>query len=210
LVNNNKDNTDGRQMQSSEEKIAHISNLGYSGDISNGDEVASFLEDDDLEVVGQACFYLGYLRARDHIAKLESLMFSSDDDLVNMVVSGLALMVDQRDVYLLDKLYGLVDSNTLLVKLSAIDAIGNIGSKQSAAILVERFDTEGENAVKAKIAEALGKLNNQIALPVLNKYLNEVNLMDHSVPNRGGVRGSELHPMTLKAILENSIRLLNG
>jgi len=206
----NKNNNDGQQMQSSKEKIAHLSSLGYSDDINNAEEIASFLEDEDTEVVGQACFYIGYLRARNYITKLESLMSSSDDSLVNMAVSGLALMVGQRDEYLLEKLYGLVDSGALLVKLSAIDAIGNIGSKQSASILVDRFEAESKNVVKAKMAEALGKLNNQIALPVLNKYLNEVKLMDYSAPKKGGVRGSELHPVALKAILENSIRLLNG
>ena len=43
------------------------------------------------EVVGQACFYNGYLGARDYISRLEMFMSNADDSLVNMAASGLAL-----------------------------------------------------------------------------------------------------------------------
>ena len=38
---------DGQQLKSNEEKIAHISNLGYSNVISNAEGIAKFLDDDD-------------------------------------------------------------------------------------------------------------------------------------------------------------------
>jgi HEAT repeat protein len=193
-----------RMVGTKVEKIAHISSLGYSGNLDHAKEVAEYLEDDEPEVVGQACFYLGYLEAREYIPRLAQLLEHEDATLVNMAASGLGLMVDGRDDDLLKALYRLLDSSNLSVRMSAIEAIGKIQAEESAATLISRFYRE-EPAAKLQIIQALGLIRSQKALPLLEGYLKEVKAMDHSVPNKGGVRGSVPHPSAMQAVLEEAI-----
>ena len=190
-----KNNFDGNDEMnlSREEKIRMISEIGYSENASQAEAIARFLSDADSEVVGQACFFLGYLGGRGYIADIENLLKSDDENVLNFCLSGLALMVDYRDEYLFDQILPLFNHESLLVRMSAAEALGNIRSKKALGVLMERFGKEAP-AVQYEIVRALGKIGDEAALPLLRSYQKTVNSMDHSIPRSGGIRGSNPHP----------------
>ncbi|MBU6956114.1 HEAT repeat domain-containing protein [Hahella sp. HN01] len=192
---------------SKRDKLSLISEIGEAGDANRANEIAAFLNDHDLEVLSSACFNLGYLGAREYISSLASFLSHDDDDgVANMCLSGLALIVDEREEYLLGDIYNRLDStNSLLVKLSSIEAIGAIGSVKSVEKISRIFETDERNAVRIEIVIALGKIKSTSALSLLESYLKEVKMMDKNIPNRGGVRGGDPHPTVIIIALENSI-----
>lgn len=200
-------NGEDEMSLSREEKIRIISEKGYSEDLSQAEAVAEFLKDDDNEVAGQACFFLGYLGARNYIADVQGLLKNDDQDVLNLCLSGLALMVDDRDDYLSDQVLPLVSHESLLVRMSAVEVLGNIQSKKAFGILKKRFDQEAP-AVKYEIVRALGKIGNADALPLLRSYQKAVAAMDHSIPRKGGARGSDLHPDVLEMAVTEAIGAL--
>jgi len=190
--------------QSKYEKQRYIEQLGYSGDVANATIIAKYLEDSDDEIVMSASFYIGYVQGREFISELVKLLSNENPQIVNMAGSGLAQMVDIRDEWILPKLYGVLDHEFLPARLSAIEAIGSIGSPSSADILEAMFP-KSSSGQKARIIGALGQIGDENSLPLLEAYLAEVMAMDHSVPNLGGARGVDLHPDTLQAITEEAI-----
>jgi len=194
------------ELSSSEfEKKVLISQLGESGNIENAERLAVFLEDENPEIVGSACFWIGSLGARNHIRLLSSFLGHENEGIVNLCGSGLALMVNDRDLYLLPKLHETLNHEFLLARMSAIEAIGNIGSKSSTDPLIQKFKVSEFSSEKAQIAIAFGKIKDENSLIYLLEYLEEINLMDNNQPNKGGVRGRELHPSSLKYITEEAI-----
>ncbi|SFR61754.1 HEAT repeat-containing protein [Marinobacter gudaonensis] len=194
----------GGSLDSRAEKKAFIEEVGYSSDLERAEEIEPFLQDSDHEVVAWACFNLGYLGARQYIDELAQRLKSDEKQIVNMCASGLALMVGEDDTQLLPILHRTLDHDFLLARMSAVEALGNIGSSRSLDRLVLAFDAES-SAEKATVVEALGKIGKPEALPLLEAYLSKVKAMDHAVPNRGGTRGSDLHPDALQAITEKAI-----
>ena len=192
------------EEKTKEEKIQTLHEIGYSNDSSNAKQIEPYLKDKDAEVVSFACYYIGYLRAREYIPTLVAFLSDGDDQIVNMAGAGLAEMVDSRDVWILKDLYPLLHHKFLLARLSAIEAIGKIGSETSLDKLIEIFDASSTGQ-KARIISALGEIGSSKALPLLNQYLLEINKMDFSVPNKGGGRGVDFHPEVLKAITEEAI-----
>ena len=123
---------------------------------------------------------------------------------VNMAGAGLLQMVDARDACFLPNLLVVLDHPELLARMSAIEAVGGIGSKDVTLPLIERLHSENP-AAKWQIIAALGKIGDESALPMLYALLAQAIAMDHTVPNKGGTRGSVPHPDSFQAILEESI-----
>jgi HEAT repeat protein len=118
-------------------------------------------------------------------------------------------MLDQRDTHLVAPLHGLLDHTDLLVRLSAIEALGAIRSESSVSVLLTRF-SESSQVEKAQMAHALGRIGHQSALPALRVYLDEVQAMDHSIPRKEGVRGSDPHPDALEIIVDEAINSIEA
>lgn len=196
---------EGGMILSRDEKLGIISEYGNSGEINNAKFISEFLEDNDNAVIGSACFNLGYLGARDYLDKISEFLNRQDRDLLNQCVGGMALMVDVRDEYLLPKLFPLVGHEYLLIRMGAIKALGNIKSRESVKLLVDIFNDE-VSAAKFEIIVALGKIGDAAALPLLLSYQKEISGMDHSVPRRAAVRGSDPHPDVLDIIVAEAIR----
>jgi len=201
-------NNDGDDMSlSREEKIILISEIGASEDISHSDEIAKFLADEDNEVVGQACFYLGYVGGRSYIKTIISLLDTTDTNLLNFCLSGLSLMVDGREHYISENILRFVRHDDLLVRMSAIEVLGKIQSKNSLKVLMEIFNHEPP-AVQSEIVRALGRIGEVDALPLLLAYKDTVDQMDHSIPRKGRVRGEAPHPDVLSIIITEAINSL--
>ena len=197
------------QYGNSAQKDIFLAQLGNSEDSSKADVLYRFLSDEDPEIVAKASYWIGYLNARDYIPTLIALLEHQDRQVVNMAGGGLAEMVDGRDARYLDRLYPVLEHEFLLARMSAIEVIGNIGNAESTHVLLEMFPDE-EPAARWEIVNALGKIGDVRALPALKQFQQEVQLMDHSVPNRGGVRGSDPHPESFDFIVEESIAKIEG
>ena len=195
------------ENEGSRQKISHIEELGYSEDISNASKIAVYLNDDDPEVIMSASFFLGHLRARNYIDDLAELLRHENQDIVNMAGAGLSGMVDERDEYLLPDLYQVLKHDFLLARLSAIEAIGKIKSPTSVPMLMDLFDSSSSGQ-KARIITALGNIDDDRSLPLLESYLDAILKMDRSVPNKGGTRGVDLHPDALQVITEEAINAI--
>jgi HEAT repeat protein len=191
------------------EKQMYIAEIGNSEDQANAPKIAPFLNDPTPKIVGSTLFYLGYLHARSYIPTLETFLTSGDETIVNMAGSGLRNMVDARDTSLLPKLYPVLSHRFLLARMSAIECIGAIGSNDSTQILLAKLPSE-EPAAQLQIIDALGKIKDSRALPALEAQLVAVKAMDHSVPNKGGVRGSVPHPDLMQFILKRAIESIRG
>jgi len=189
---------------SRDEKINIISENGYSGDVSNARNIAHFLHDDDKEVVGQTCFFLGYLGARSCIAEIRKYLDDEDSNLINMCLCGLALMVDENDGYLSDTVLPFVEHESILVRMSAVEVLGRIKNNDAQRILMKRFDDE-DLAVKFEIIKALGRIGEESALPLLKSYLTQVESMDQTIPRSAGSRGSNPHPEALQIVVQEAI-----
>ena len=207
LVSCGEEGKDEVTLKTDDEKKAYITEIGYSGREEEASKLKVFLNDPNPEVIGTACFFLGYLKSREHIPELYDLLTHKDPTVVNMAASGLAQMLNEEDINLLARLHETLNSNYLLARMSAIEAIGNIGNEQSRNVL-ERIFVKEEPAAKLQIISAVGKIGSKESLPLLRNYLNIVNAMDFSVPNKGGTRGSVPHPSSLKATLEKSIAMI--
>lgn len=194
---------------SSEEKLKIISDVGNSDETNNAEKIADYLNDEDLRVASSACFYLGYLNSRNYLAEMITLLESTDQDVLNLCALGLSLIVDERDSSLLDRLYQLLEHESLLVRMSSIQAIGSIGRHASSSLLQKRFDVE-EPAAKLEIIVALGKIGNTESLPLLRSYQKTVDAMDHSIPRKGGARGSAPHPDVLDLAVTEAITALEN
>jgi hypothetical protein len=205
---NNSEGDKGMSL-SREEKLKIISDVGDSEGANNAEKIAVYLNDEDLRVASSACFYLGYLNSRNYLAEMIKLLESTDQDVLNSCTLGLSLIVDERDSSLLDRLYQLLEHESLLVRMSSIQAIGNIRHNASSALLQKRFDIE-EPAAKLEIIVALGKVGNTESLPLLRSYQKTVDAMDHSIPRKGGVRGSEPHPDVLDLAVTEAINALEN
>lgn len=200
---------DGIESMSSMEKRNYISELGYSGDEKAASDILPFLEDADPKVIGTAAFFLGYLNHRDSISKLHALLGSPDHEVVNMAGSGLAYMVNETDDYLLQSLYGVLQNPNLLARMSAIETIGKIKSKDSVGVILPIFKEE-EPAAQLQIIQALGEIGSVEVLPFLYDYLEEVKAMDHNQPRKGGVRGTPPHPEVIQIVVEKAIEAIKN
>lgn len=200
----------GENMNMSrEEKFAVISKAGDSDDLEQASKIAPFLQDKDAEVVGRACFNLGYLGAREYIGEIEQFLNSEDEDLLVLCLSGLALMVNQQDEHLFEAVKPSTSHHSTLVRMSAVEVLGKIHSKSALPILLRNFEQEAP-AVKYEIIKALGQIGETEAIPLLRGYQIEVEAMDHSVPRKGGVRGSAPHPDVLASAIEDAISALEN
>jgi HEAT repeat protein len=186
------------------QKENYIRTLAYSADLASADLVSLFLADANPEGVSCACWALGELGARNYIPNLARLLKAESAEVRNLAASALSVMIDERDAVLMPQLLLLLEKDELLVRLSAIEAIGSLRSSDATESLLARFHSEHPTA-RWHIIHALGKIGDRRALPVLHAFLAEVIAMDHSVPHKGGTRGSIPHPDSLQAILEESI-----
>lgn len=195
---------EGAVNKSKEEKIRIISEKANSEDENKTLLIAEYLTDSDKEVAGQACFYIGYLGARSYISEIQRIIEGADENLLNLCLSGLALMVDERDGYLTDQILPFITHESLLVRMSAVETIGGIRSTKALGALIGRFDKE-ISVVKYEIVKALGKIGDAEALPLLYSYKKTVSEMDHSIPRKGGTRGMAPHPDVLELALDEAI-----
>lgn len=191
------------------EKIAYITEKGNSGDLSVAGDIVRFLEDSDVQVRASACFYLGYLGAKAYIGLILNHLGSEDEEVTNQCLSGLALMIGESEGHLFEQIAPYIYSNSLLVKMSAVDALGAIGGSKSERLLLDVFD-DNELSVKAQIVLALSKVGSAESLPALKSFLLEIRKMDYSVPRKGGVRGTPPHPAVLEHITLEAIKSVSG
>jgi hypothetical protein len=165
--------------------------------------IARFLTDADPDIVGQASFYLGSLRARAYLPALTALLTNKNERIVNMAGAGLREMVDERDTALLPQLYPMLQHRFKQARISALECIGRIGSSDSTLRVLARLPVE-DFGTQWYVVQALGSIKDPKALPALEARLVEVKAMT-PVPYRGGSRGDPPTPALMQAALEEAI-----
>jgi HEAT repeat protein len=190
------------ERRAAQEKIELMRQFGRANDHAS---IAKFLQDANPWVVANACGDLGRLKAREYIPDLVVLLASPEPDVANLAGFGLSQMIDERDTAILPDLYRNLDRNELLVRMSAIEAIGKVRSAPSVDVLVKHLPQQ-EPAAQLSLYMALGDIGDPRALPVLRQALSDAQAMDHGIPNLGRSRGDPPHPDLLQGQIQDAIK----
>ncbi|MFY3383066.1 HEAT repeat domain-containing protein [Paracidovorax sp. MALMAid1276] len=180
-----------------------------SGDSDKENRIAVYLSHTDPDVVGQACFQLGQLKARAHIPALLALLNHRDGRVVNMAGAGLRDMLDTRDAALAPRFEALLTHDFLLARISAIEALGRIHSTGSVPLLAGRLQSE-DPAVQFHIVHVLGTLRSRQALPALEALEAEVRTKDMSSPHFDRARGTPAHPKLMLEAIALAMQQIQG
>lgn len=138
-----------------------------------------FPNDSDSEVVSNAAFGLGELRARESLPELLKLLRHPIDNVRTASASAIAKIATPQDKLLLQPLLDSLADNSTSVKISITNALGGLRNPAAVSplILLLRNKSSG---LRISAAEALGKIGNSASLEALIIRKNE------------GIKGLEL------------------
>jgi HEAT repeat protein len=183
--------------------------IADSGKPDRAKKLASYLDNEEPAAVATACFELGQLKAREYLPNLVALLKHNDDRVVNMAAASLRDMLEPSDAKLTNDFEALLSHRFLLVRIGAVEALGQLRSQRSAELLSQKLKTE-DPAVRYYIIDSLRKIRDKRALPALEGYLREVQRMDHSSGSKARARGMPPHPTLLQEALERAIVEIEG
>ena len=167
-----------------------------------------YLSDKSKKVRQQAVHSLGILEDRSVMPLLVSQLDDAPLHCKGCALSGLNYLVNKSDVALLDKVYPTLADSTMWIRRNAYHVIGRISNVSSLSILTEHFKEE-HPACKLAIVEAFGRIGDKKVLPLLKRYLKEIEGMNFSVSYEGRSRSKNPHPETLKYEVEKAIGVLS-
>jgi len=170
--------------------------------------IEPYLSDKNKKVRQQAVHSLGVLGDRCVIPLLIRQLDNVPLHCKGCALSGLSYVVNKSDVALLDKIYPVLTDSTVWIRKNAYRVIGRISNVSSLSILKERFNEE-HPACKLAMVEAFGRIGDKEVLPLLKRYLKEIEGMDFSVSYEGRSRSKNPHPETLKYEVEKAIGVLS-
>jgi len=169
--------------------------------------IQRYMHDKEKSVRQQATHSLGVLGDRSAIPLLLAQL---DDDPMHCrgcALSGLYYLVNKNDAALLKQIYPLLSDKKMWIRRNVYRVIGRIGSPSSLSVLMAHFDKETP-ACKLAIVKAFGRIGDPEALPLLRKYLKEIEEMDFSVSYADRMPSKNPHPQTLKMEVERAITVL--
>jgi HEAT repeat protein len=126
------------------------------------------------------------------------------EDIRNLAASSVAMLARPGDGSFLPRVYPLLDDASVLVRMSAVEAIRAIADPVSVETLLALLPSE-PRAVQRKIVLALGAIGDPVALPALQELERKVAaLPDPSIPG-GAVRGSDPRPSEIARLIREAI-----
>lgn len=167
------------------------------------------LRDEDSEVVMHAASMLGTLRAQVAQEDLVGLLTSRSDGVRNFAAHSLACLDHLDQGTTVDALLKLLEDDSDLVRISAIEALATARSSRAVGPLLELLPTS-RPGIQQSIVSTLGELRDPRALDALRHLRLNVAAMDQDKPDRGGVRGSDPPPSRLLAGIDEAIRAIGG
>jgi hypothetical protein len=167
------------------------------------------LRDADSEVVMHAASMLGTLRAQAAQADLVSVLTSRSDSVRNLAAHALADLDHLDQGHTVDALLKLLEDDSDLVRISAIEALATARSSRAVGPLLELLPTS-RPGIQQSIVSTLGELRDPKALDALRDLRLKVAAMDLDKPDRGGTRGSDPPPSRLLAGIDEAIRAIGG
>jgi HEAT repeat protein len=183
--------------------------IADSGKPDRAKKLASYLDNEEPAAVATACFELGQLKAREYLPNLVALLRHKDDRVVNMAAAALRDIIEPGDAKLAGDFEALLSHQFILARIGAVEALGQLQSRSSTELLIQKLKAE-DPAVRYHIIDALRKIKDRKALPVLEGYLREVRKMDHNSGSKARARGTPPHPALMQEALERAIVEIQG
>jgi hypothetical protein len=129
------------------------------------------LPDASLQILANAIFGLGYLKAREYLPKLLIYLQHPHKDIRNATIEAIRNLITPYDKLLLKPLLALISDES--VRFSVVDVLGKLKSQDSVPTLIEQLGSDN-GAFRCKTIEALGKIGGAVALEALLEYKDNV------------------------------------
>lgn len=160
-----------------------------------------FVGDPEQDTWSVALFSLGELHAREAIPTLLDLLH--DDKRANLAAVALARILGPGDAALVPQLVPLLQNRDMLVRISAIEALQAIRSREAVPPLIEALnDTPG---VAYYAVVALGQLRDPHAVKPLQDLRARLDSLSLPPPFSGGTRGTPPSADVFRKSIEESI-----
>lgn len=131
-----------------------------------------FLNDSDLEVISSAAFGLGELRSRESLPELISFLKHPIENLRITSTSTIEKIISPQDKLLLQPLLDILNDKSISVRISAINALGNLRSLIAYSALLNLLRNR-KSGIRISAATALGKIGNSVSLEALKERRKE-------------------------------------
>jgi HEAT repeats len=136
------------------------------------DMLVEFLSDDNPEIVAKAAFGLGELRAREKLPELIKLTTRHSGVVRNLATHAIAEIISPEDKLLVQPLLKLLADKEKLVRMSAIEALGQLRSSTAVQPLIDVIQDQ-QSGLRWPALEALGKIGDASAVKFIQKERNQ-------------------------------------
>lgn len=157
---------DALLQSSSANRKYFFSTLYYPYDERAIPYLQKLLNDPDPEVLSSAAFGLGQLRSRESLPDLVKLLKHPAERVRNLSVCAIAEMISPDDVLLLQPLLELLKDSSSLVRLGAVEALGNLRNPEAVEPVIACLRTRSSGLI-LKAVKALQKIGGAKALDAL-------------------------------------------
>lgn len=189
------------------ERQSLIRMLGESSEERAISYLLNFLNDENPEVIASAAFALGQLKARESLPELVRLLKHPSEIVRNLSAVGIEEIATSHDEILLEPLLNLLKDKELLVRMSAVQALGQIKSKKALLPLTQLLQDEKSIAVQYQIIQTLGKTVDISSIKVLNNFKKQMLALDPGT-YRGGSRGSDVSPGQMIFEIDQALKFI--
>ena len=168
----------------------------------------TFIYSKDSQIKAKAIEIVGKIGDKNSINILMANLKDKNSRVKDFTLMALANIVDENDKNLLKDIYPLLDSNSTFVRLSAYKVIEKIASKDSLALLREKFNKE-DSKVKIGIIRALAEIGTKEDIKLLGNYLKKLPPINKNIGYSEYIRGSKPSPIILNYELSRAIENIN-
>jgi HEAT repeat protein len=149
-----------------------MSRLSQFNDERAIDYLLEFLKDSDPEVIAHAAFGLGELKARETLPELMKLLKHPVEMVRNLSACAIADIASQKDKVLLQPLIELLTDEKTLVRIAAIEALGQLRNPKAVSPLIDLLQ-DSNTGVRYRVIQALAKTGDNGALEALRRWKSE-------------------------------------
>ncbi len=149
--------------------------LGRIGDESNVPALCQLLNSSNQSVKISLINVLGNIRSQNSTPYLLDLLMNGDSSYREIIVNALGKIASIDAVPILKKI--LISDSSWFIRLSAAEALGNIGSEDAIPELCAAI--EGEHRVRISAQEALKKIKSDQSIPNIRQLFDHYNQADY-------------------------------
>jgi hypothetical protein len=135
--------------------------------------MVEFLDDTDPEIVANAAFGLGDLKARERLPELLKLLKHPAEVVRNLSAHAIGNIISPNDKLLLQPLLDLLTDEATLVRIAAVVALGQLRSQKAVLSLINLLQ-DRNSGIRSEAIHALGKIGDSRALEALRNQQSKV------------------------------------